>query len=223
MKVSPLDIRRKEFRRSVRGYMDEDVDIFLDVVADEVERLSRQNAELLQKVRELEQQVASHVDIREALEQTLVAAQLQSEEMKTKAEKESQSMLKEAEAKAKAVVEDFYARTQAVQQTLAQLKLQEEDFRSRFKGLLEGYLNLLKQQPPVVSVPAGGANQGGTAQDSGAAAPEPPAVPKTSAADAAGEGRGGDAPVYFGRRDEDADDPFPEIGGDSATPREFAW
>lgn len=222
MKVTPLDIRRKEFRRSVRGYLDEDVDIFLDVVADEVERISRQNAELLQKVRELEQQVASHVDIREALEQTLVAAQLQSEEMKTKAEKESQSMLKEAEAKAKAVVEDFYARTQAVQQTLAQLKLQEEDFRSRFKGLLEGYLNLLKQQPPVVSVPAAAA-QGGAAHDSGTETPQSPTAPKTPGAEKAGEGKGADAPVYFGRRDEDADDPFPEIGGDSATPREFAW
>lgn len=223
MKVTPLDIRRKEFRRSVRGYLDEDVDIFLDVVADEVERISRQNAELLQKVRELEQQVASHVDIREALEQTLVAAQLQSEEMKTKAEKESQSMLKEAEAKAKAVVEDFYARTQAVQQTLAQLKLQEEDFRSRFQGLLEGYLNLLKEQPPVVSVPVSGAPQAGATRDSGAGAPQAPNLPETPQADTAGQGKGADTPVYFGRRDEDADDPFPEIGGDSATPREFAW
>ncbi len=80
MKVTPLDIRRKEFRRSVRGYLDEDVDVFLDAVADEIERLSRLNAELHEKVRNLEEQVAGHAETREALEKTLVAAQLQSEE-----------------------------------------------------------------------------------------------------------------------------------------------
>ena len=102
MKVTPLDIRRKEFRRSVRGYLDEDVDGFLDAVADEVERVGKVNTELQDKVRSLEEQVSGHAHIREALEKTLVAAQLQSEEIRTTAQRESQSMLREAEAKAKA-------------------------------------------------------------------------------------------------------------------------
>jgi cell division initiation protein len=106
VKVTPLDIRRKEFRRSVRGYLDEDVDVFLDTVADEVERISKVNDELIQKVRDLQEQVSGHTHIREALEKTLVAAQLQSDEIRSKAQKESQSMLREAEAKAKAVVDD---------------------------------------------------------------------------------------------------------------------
>ena len=30
MKLTPLDIRQKEFRRAMRGYSDEEVDVFLD-------------------------------------------------------------------------------------------------------------------------------------------------------------------------------------------------
>ena len=152
MKVTPLDIRRKEFRRSVRGYLDEDVDVFLDAVADEIERISRLNIELQEKVRVSEEQVAGHAETREALEKTLVAAQLQSEEIKSKAQQESQAMLQEAEAKAKTVVHDFNERTQAVQQTLLRLSLLEEDFRQKFKALLEGHLQVLDQQLPVVSL-----------------------------------------------------------------------
>jgi cell division initiation protein len=51
VKVTPLDIRRKEFKRSVRGYADEEVDLFLDEVADESERLFQENVELQERIR----------------------------------------------------------------------------------------------------------------------------------------------------------------------------
>ena len=35
MKLTPLDIRHKEFKRAMRGYADVEVDEFLDEVADE--------------------------------------------------------------------------------------------------------------------------------------------------------------------------------------------
>lgn len=151
MKVSPTDIRRKEFKRSVRGYLEEDVDVFLDTVADGVEALSKENTSLQERVQALEEQVAGHTHIREALEKTLVAAQLQSEEIRSKAEKESQSIVQDAESKARAVVEDLYSQTRKVQQTLMQLKLLEEDFRFKFRALLEGYLKLVEDSPILLS------------------------------------------------------------------------
>jgi cell division initiation protein len=297
VKVTPLDIRKKEFRRSVRGYLDEDVDVFLDTVADEFERIAKVNAELQAKIKSLEDEVESHAHIREALEKTLVAAQLQSEEIRTNAEKESQSMLRQAEAKAKAVVDDFYSQTQAVQQTLVQLKLLEEDFRFKFKALLEGYLKLIDNGPllftglegetlvpadagaagatrPAVKAAgekAGETDEGPTSETGGEAlgleadktvsvkskvsapAPLPPHLPadtppatvksateddltvesselgakgmahKRAKSDVGAEGQGQEGGVYFGRKEDDPDDPFPEIGGDAERPRDFAW
>jgi cell division initiation protein len=147
VKITPLDIRRKEFKRSVRGYTDEEVDIFLDEVADEFERLFQANMELEDKVHHLEEQSAGLTQVREALEKTLITAQVQSEDMRSNAHKESELILRDAELKARGIVHDSYGETQKVQQALFQLKLLEEDFRFKFRSLLEGYLKLLSEAP----------------------------------------------------------------------------
>lgn len=255
MKVTPLDIRRKEFRRSVRGYLDEDVDIFLDVVADEVEQLSKANAELEAKVRSLEEQSVGRTNIGEALEKTLVAAQLQADEIKAKAEEESQSMLREAEAKAKTMVNEFYGKTQSVQETLMRLKMLEADFRTRFKGLLEGYITSLEEpsgasspepqvaglgtsKPPderaVVTPQPEGAGEADITADElvdteedetlevGSATVQKAQTGQTGKTTQAGTGER-EGSVFFGKKTEDLDDPFPEIGGAASEPRDFAW
>jgi cell division initiation protein len=147
VKVTPLDIRRKEFKRSVRGYSDEEVDLFLDQVADDLEGLFQENVELQDRVRRLEEQVAGNVQLRDALEKTLVSAQLQADQTKVNAQKESELILRDAELKARGIVNDSYTEVQRVQQALIQLKHLEEDFRFKFRSLLEGHLKLLEEAP----------------------------------------------------------------------------
>lgn len=174
MKITPLDIRRKEFKRSMRGYADEEVDIFLDEVADEFERLFQENMELHDRTQRLDEQIASHAQLKDALEKTLISAQLQAEELRANAHKESELILRDAEMKARGIVNDSYGETQRTQQALVQLKLLEEDFRFKFRSLLEGYLRLLSQAPL-----AGGAAEG-EVQAKPAAMPE--VQPEISAA-----------------------------------------
>jgi cell division initiation protein len=147
LKVTPLDIRRKEFKRSVRGYSDEEVDLFLDEVADEIERLSQENVELQDRIRRLEEQLAGHAQLRDALEKTLVTAQFQADETKANAHKEGELILRDAELKARGIVSESYSEIQRVQQALIQLKHLEEDFRFKFRSLLEGHLKLLDEAP----------------------------------------------------------------------------
>ena len=153
VKVTPLDIRRKEFKRSVRGYADEEVDLFLDEVADEFERLYQENAELQERIRRLEEQLSTHLQLRDALEKTLVSAQFQADETKANARKESELILRDAELKARSIVSDSYSEVQKVQQALVQLKHLEEDFRYKFRSLLQGHLKLLAAAP--IDMPAG--------------------------------------------------------------------
>ena len=142
----------------MRGYSDEEVDVFLDEVADEYERLAAENVELQDRVRLLEDQLAAHVQLRDALEKTLVNAQFQADETKANAQaqadetkanasKESELILRDAELKARGIVSDSYTEIQRVQQALVQLKHLEEDFRFKFRSLLEGHLKLLDEAP----------------------------------------------------------------------------
>ena len=149
MKLTPLDIRHKEFKRGMRGYADVEVDEFLDEVADEYERLFKENIDLSERVETLEGQVGGYKRIEETLQKTLVSAQASAEELKLNATKEAQLILHEAELKARQLVNDSYTEKQAIDQSMAKLKSADQDFRFRFKQLLDGYLKQLEETPAV--------------------------------------------------------------------------
>lgn len=145
MKLTPLDIRHKEFRRAMRGYSDEEVDVFLDEVADEFERLFQENMELRERVEQLVEQVHEHELLKETLQKTLVSAQQQSDEMRANARKEAELIIKDAEIKGRDLLGESYVEKQRVQQSLTQLKQVEEDFKFKFRSLLEAHIGLLSE------------------------------------------------------------------------------
>ncbi len=147
MKLTPLDIRHKEFKRGMRGYADVEVDEFLDEVADEYERLFKENIDLQDRVEALDEKVAGYRRIEETLQKTLVNAQASAEEQKQNANKEAQLILQDAELKARQMVNETYSERQAIEQSMAKLKSGEEDFRFKFRQLLEGYLRQLGETP----------------------------------------------------------------------------
>jgi cell division initiation protein len=149
MKLTPLDIRHKEFKRGMRGYADVEVDEFLDQIADEYERLFKENIDLQDRVEALEEKVAGYKRIEDTLQKTLVNAQASAEEQKQNANKQSQLILQDAELKSRQMVNEAYSERQAIEQSMAKLKSAEEDFRFKFRQLLEGYLRLLQDQPEV--------------------------------------------------------------------------
>ena len=142
MKLTPLDIRHKEFKRGMRGYADVEVDEFLDQVADEYERLFKENIDLLDRVEALEEKVAGYKRIEDTLQKTLINAQASAEEQKQNANKQSQLILQDAELKSRQMVNEAYSERQAIEQSMAKLKSAEEDFRFKFRQLLEGYPKL---------------------------------------------------------------------------------
>ena len=151
MKLTPLDIRHKEFKRGMRGYTEVDVDEFLDNVADEFERVFKENIELSERLEALQEQINHYRNIEETLQKTLVSAQQTAEGVKSSAEKESQLILRdadmrardlvgEAERKARDLMNEAYVTKQTVEKETVVLQNAEADFRFKFRQLLEGYL-----------------------------------------------------------------------------------
>jgi cell division initiation protein len=143
MKLTPLDIRHKDFKRGMRGYVDTEVDTFLDEIADEFERLFKENIELSERCEVLQEKIDHYRSLEDTLQKTLVSAQRSAEELKMNAQKEAQLILHEAELKARQMVNESYADKQGIEKQLVVMRSSEEDFRFRFRSLLEGYLNQL--------------------------------------------------------------------------------
>ena len=140
MKLTPLDIHHKEFKHSLRGYNEEEVDKFLDDVADEVERLFKENIDLSEKLEAAAERVRSYQEIERTLQNTMLSAQRSSEEIVEKARAEAETILRDAEVKAKEVIHNALTQKQRVANELVRIKQAEEDFRSRFKAMLEQHL-----------------------------------------------------------------------------------
>jgi cell division initiation protein len=141
MKLTPLDIRHREFKRGMRGYADVEVDEFLDQVADEYERLFKENIDLTERLEALQEKVTGYRRIEDTLQKTLVSAQASAEELKQNATKEAQLILRDAELKGRQMVNDTYSEKQAIEQSMAKLRAAEQDFVFKFRQMLEGYLS----------------------------------------------------------------------------------
>jgi len=99
--ISPIEVRRREFGRSLRGYDREEVDSFLSTVSEEFERLYRENAELKEAIQRAELDMAKYRKLEETLNQTLLLAQQTAEEIRNNAHKEAQMLVEGARQRIK--------------------------------------------------------------------------------------------------------------------------
>ena len=151
MRLTPLDIRHKEFARAMRGYRDLEVDEFLDDIADEFERLFNENIDYKDRLESLEEKIEQYKNIEDTLKKTLLSAQQQAEELKQNAQKEADLILRDAELKSRSIINDSYAERQKIQRSVAALKQKQEDLRYQLKSVIEAYTNILDQEGDIVA------------------------------------------------------------------------
>jgi cell division initiation protein len=119
--LTPLEVRKKkgDFRRIMRGYDPALVDDFLDLVADRLEEVVRENLNLTERVGRQDQQVAEYRERERALTEALVTAQEMREEMRQQTSREADLVKRAAEQQAA----DLRSRTE---HELAHLRAQVE-------------------------------------------------------------------------------------------------
>ena len=100
MELTARDIHEKQFHDAWRGYNQEEVDDFLDRVAEVFDVTRRENAALQGRVHELEQALTTSRETEEMLKKTLVSAQQAAEEAIAKAQEKANAIVTEAEERA---------------------------------------------------------------------------------------------------------------------------
>ncbi|GAV31448.1 MAG: DivIVA domain-containing protein [Anaerosomatales bacterium] len=161
MKLTPLDIHHKEFSKSLRGYNEVEVDEFLDQVADELERLFKENIELSERIEAAEEKVRAYQEMERTLNNTLLAAQKSADDIIAKAKHEAEVVLKDAEVKAKEIIHNALQQKQKAQADLVRIKQAEEAFRAQFRALLESHLRSVAEIPLPEDVKVLAAEVGG--------------------------------------------------------------
>src|SRR5919109_3544601 len=131
--LTPLDIRKQEFRKSLRGYDTLGVEDFRMRVADALERAIRERQVLEERVAALTDQLRVFREREKAMNEALVAAQQLRQETRAAAEREGQAIVREAELQAG-----------AVQAKMAETERQFQQYVGGFRALLERQLAELR-------------------------------------------------------------------------------
>ena len=97
-RLTPLDVRKQEFRTTMRGFDRAEVEDFRMRVGDELERVVRERIALEEKVKTQEDQLATFRERERAMNDALIAAQQLRAETREQAEREAQIIVREAAA-----------------------------------------------------------------------------------------------------------------------------
>jgi cell division initiation protein len=146
MSLTPQDIHHKEFRTSrFGGYNEEEVDSFLDLVADELERMIHESTDVNQQLEIVKKRVAEFEEMQTSLQSALLAASKSAEAMKDQARQEAETTVNKAQEEADSLVRT--AQEQARQMILrAQSERQKlEREYAKLKEIKKHYLESIKQ------------------------------------------------------------------------------
>jgi len=142
--LTPLDVRRQEFRRSLRGYEPLGVEDFRMRVADELERVLREKSVLEERVSALTEQLRVFRERETAMNEALVAAQQLREATHSAAEREAQVIVREAEAEGRQRIDAAERDEEDARQRMAEVQRQFAAYLAGFRALLERQLAELR-------------------------------------------------------------------------------
>ena len=144
MKISPMEIRQQEFTKKMRGYDPDEVQNFLESLAEELERLNSENESLQSEVQSLTDQVNEFKKIEKNLQDTLLKAQENSTKSMESTKKQTSLMIKEAELKASQIIEKARESTNDIRNAVVNLREEKDLILAKLKAIVSSQANLLE-------------------------------------------------------------------------------
>jgi len=144
LNITPLDIRKQEFGRKMRGYDPEEVHGFLERVASALELANASVATLEERMKEAEGRLGHYRLIEQNLQDAAVTVQKSLDETKRLAEKEAELIVRDAHSRAEKEAASLQDRIQHLQSDIATLEMQRTNFMVRLRAVVRSQGDLIE-------------------------------------------------------------------------------
>ncbi len=144
MRITPLDVRKQEFRRVMRGLDADEVYAFLATVADEYEAVLNDNKALRERLLELDDKVQEYRSIERTLRDTLLTAERVTVESKDNARREANLIVKEAQLQAEQALRDITGEAARLRQEVQRLRSQRDSYIAKMKVVAESHVKFIE-------------------------------------------------------------------------------
>lgn len=157
IRVTPIDIQQKRFHAVFRGYDRTEVELFLDLVRDEMETLLREVTELRDFRQDYDQRLRELNEREEIVKNTLLMTQKLMENQKESARSAADVIIKEAEVRRLQLLNNAQDEKAKLDVDIQELKRRKHHFLQDIKKIIEMHREMVsfeeaggvaKEEPP---------------------------------------------------------------------------
>lgn len=139
--ITPSAIQNKEFTKGVRGYKEDEVDKFLDLITIDLDTILQENRGLKERISELNAVIDRYRGTEGMLFDTLESAKKMMDDISVSAEKRAEIVLKNAELEAVRIQREARESVEKMVEEAVDTSRRWEQFKSRYKDLLQNELS----------------------------------------------------------------------------------
>ena len=141
------EIRQITFEKVMRGYRPEDVESFMENIADEFEALEKEKKDLEEKLYLLAEKVEQYKAEEESIKTTLINAQRLGESIVSDARLKADNIIREATIKKNDIISSAYNEIEGTEETLNHLRREVSDFKRNILSLYKTHIESLSNLP----------------------------------------------------------------------------
>ena len=140
MKLSPMDIKNKEFKKGIRGYSAEEVDEFILQIAESYEETYKENSILKESLERIQEKLEHYEQLEATIQNTLLLAQNAADQAKENSEKEANFLVTNANERAQKILDKAHSDVVLINDEYEKVKGEFIKFRAKFRGFMNTQL-----------------------------------------------------------------------------------
>jgi len=145
MDLSPNDIRSYEFPNQMRGYAREEVDNFLDRVADALEGVKHENLKLSMEIESLKSQLAGLMQFEDTIKSAAIDARRNADMTIATAKQEAEMITSKARTEADNLIAQRSRDVAEIENQITKLGLTKKSYLSKIRSLIQAHLEMVDE------------------------------------------------------------------------------
>ena len=142
-RLTAMDVTNQRFSRKLRGHDANEVNLFLQSVAEEIERLHLENGEMREDLGRVREELDGLRSREQTLQETLISAQSMSTQMKEQAGREGELLISEARLRADKLLRAAQDRLLQLEADISRSKMEREMFEHRLRSVIDQHMAML--------------------------------------------------------------------------------
>lgn len=148
------EIRQITFEKVVRGYRPEDVESFMEKIADEFEALADEKQEIEGQLYILAERIEQYKTEEESIKATLINAQKLGESIIAESRQKAEAILKDANIRKNDILASAHEEFAMYEEYLARIKREVSDFKIEVLSMYKEHIESLSNVPEIKREPA---------------------------------------------------------------------